>query len=157
MKRFLAFLFVFFALFLIGCANDQKEENSKETEKEEEKQNQDDDEQEPQVKTYVITYDLDDGSCEKLVESFSDFSSVILKTPTNDNREFIGWYENGTLIETLSENRNYNLVAKWQELTPKEIVIDATIEHEQVYIGDKIQLSFTVLPAGVSQEVNVKV
>lgn len=157
MKRFLAFLFVFFALFLIGCTSEHQEEKPKENEESEGKQNPDDEEPKQEVKTYVITYDFDDGSCEKVVESFSDFSSVTLKIPTNDKREFVGWYENGTLVERLSENRNYNLVAKWKEITPEEIVIEATIEHDQVYIGDKIQLVFTVLPAGVSQEVNVKV
>ena len=163
MRKVFTLLFLVFALFLIGCGSTPQE-------KEPEKEPQGDTDPiadpdpnqdpgtDPVIETYMISYDCgDETSCLPDIVTFTDFSEVTLPTPTKDNMVFAGWYENGVLIERISENRDYNLVAKWEELKPEEILVEAEIEHESVYIGDKIQLSFKVLPEGVDQEVDVKV
>lgn len=159
MKKLLGLLFVFLALFLIGCSEkseDPQNNDPKPTENDKEKEDENK-EDPPAVTIYTITYDLNGGTCAGLIDSFKNYSEVTLKDPTLKGKEFAGWYEGETLIERINENRNYSLVARWNDLVPKEIVINAEKEYDNVYIDDEVKLSFTVLPEGVSQEVNVKV
>ena len=157
MKKIFVFLFILIAIFLVGCGTQEKE-NPKDETKNDNNSKQDDEtpKEEKEDITYVITYDLDGGSCDGLIESFKDFSEVTLKTPTKEKAEFAGWYEGETLIEKINENKNYNLVAHWTSLAPREISIEAIKEYDEVYIGDEIKLNIIVLPEGVNQEVSVK-
>lgn len=107
--------------------------------------------------SYQISYDLDGGICENLVESFTNFSEVVLSNPTKENKVFVGWYEGETLVEELTENRNYNLKAVWKDLVPEEIQIIIEKEYDDIHIDDKVKVSFKVLPEGVNQEVTYKV
>ena len=164
MKRFFALFFVVLALFLFGCGGDKPKENEGFNEPPadeggEEPTDDDPGQQSETPKTYMISYNYGEGSssCVPYIDTFTDFSEVTLPTPTRDNMVFIGWYEQGVLIEKLSENRDYDLVAKWKEITPEEVVIEAIIEHEKVYIGDEIKINVKVLPEGVDQSVTVKV
>ena len=109
------------------------------------------------VETYTITYDLDGGTCEGLVTSFTDFKEVSLKTPTKEGLVFDGWYEGDKKVTSLSENRNYNLKAKWVNVAPQEIEITYEKENDNVYFDDKLQLVCKVLPLGVDQEVTWKI
>ena len=66
--------------------------------------------------TYTISYDVAGGTLPTgAVTSFKENETVALPTPTKEGFKFIGWYENNTLVEKLT-NKNYNLVAKWEEL-----------------------------------------
>ena len=68
------------------------------------------------VTTYTITYNVDGGvNPSDAVKTFTDASKVVLPTPTKSGYKFLGWYENDTLVETLT-NKNYTLVAKWEAL-----------------------------------------
>ena len=64
---------------------------------------------------YKITYDLNGGKCEDLVNSFDDYKDVSLPTPSKTNYEFAGWYESGKPVTSLS-NRNYSLEARWNAI-----------------------------------------
>lgn len=155
MKKFFALFFIVLAFFLIGCGEETEKEPNNQNEDKNEQENKPDDKQEE--KTYVITYDLDGGTCSDLIESFKDFKDVVLKTPTKEGSDFAGWYEGETLVEMIRENRNYNLKAKWTELKPKEILIEGITEYDEIYIDDVVKIKTTVLPAGVNQEVSLKV
>lgn len=65
------------------------------------------------IKTYTITYDLDGGSCDDLIEKFEHGQSVNLKTPAKEGHIFSGWYQGEEKIEVIN-NQNYTLVAKWE-------------------------------------------
>lgn len=107
--------------------------------------------------TYTITYDLDGGTCEDLVETFKDYKEASLKTPTKEGFAFDGWYEGDKKIESISENRNYNLKAKWTEAKPQEIKLEYKHDYEQVYFDDQIKLTYNVLPQGCDQTITWKV
>lgn len=61
---------------------------------------------------YTINYDLDGGTVDNLVNTFTDGASYKLPTPIKKGYKFIGFYEGNNLVETL-ENRNYDLLAKY--------------------------------------------
>lgn len=64
---------------------------------------------------YNISYNLDGGACDNLVNEFTDAKEVTLPTPTKEGYEFLGWYEGDNLV-TLLENKNYELIAKWKKI-----------------------------------------
>lgn len=109
------------------------------------------------VNVYTITYDLNGGSCEDLVESFKDLKEASLKTPTKEGFAFDGWYEGDKLVSSITELRNYNLKAKWVEAKPTEVAVNFELEYEYAYIDDAIQLTYNVLPQGSSQTIKWKV
>ncbi len=65
---------------------------------------------------HTIYYSYEEGFGENSTFSFVNYSIVQLFTPTKENYRFIGWYENEVLVEALTENRDYNLVARWEIL-----------------------------------------
>ncbi len=67
---------------------------------------------------YVINFDANGGILQENKLVFEDATNVILPIPTKEGTTFIGWYEEDKLVETL-ENRNYNLVAKYEIITYK--------------------------------------
>lgn len=106
---------------------------------------------------YIIRYNLSGGTAsEDTVQKFVDYSEVTLITPTKENYEFVGWYENGTLIEEITENRDYNLVAKYNALyTPVEALIMSPVRTEtkiykdityKIVGGQKLKLDMYLPP-----------
>lgn len=76
---------------------------------------------------YTINYSLKGGTCNDLIKEFKNCEDVTLPIPTRKGYKFIGWYE--TIDETevkvdSVENRNYNLVAKWEELNKYTVSYD---------------------------------
>ena len=65
--------------------------------------------------TYKITYNLDGGACNELVEEFTDGASVVLPTPTKEGYKFLGWYSGEEKVTAL-ENKDYTLLAKWEKI-----------------------------------------
>ena len=65
---------------------------------------------------FYITYNLDGGVCDNLIYSFKGGENIILSEPTRKNYRFVGWYEGENHITEINENRDYDLVAKWEEL-----------------------------------------
>lgn len=105
---------------------------------------------------FTITYDLDGGTCDNLVESFEKDEVVTLPTPVKNNCVFYGWYEETTLVETIT-NKDYNLIAKWEETpTPTEIKIITSSDIEIIYTDTEFYLSCKVLPEGCDQSVTWK-
>ena len=71
---------------------------------------------------YTITYVLNGGTCEGLVNSFSKGDNVELKKPTKEGYNFIGWFEkdsegNEIKVDSLEniELRDYVLEAKFEK------------------------------------------
>lgn len=106
---------------------------------------------------YTIEYDLDGGTCEGLVEIFKDYKEVSLKVPTKEGFAFDGWYEGDVKVESIKENRNYSLKAKWVDAAPQEIALNFVKEYEEVYFDDAIQLEYSVLPIGSDSRITWKV
>ena len=70
---------------------------------------------------YTISYDVAEGILpEGATTEFGYNATVVLPVPTREGYKFLGWYEGETLIETI-ENRNYELVAKWEAQNAKLI------------------------------------
>ena len=65
---------------------------------------------------YTISYDLDGGVCSDLVLEFEEDAFPQLPLPTKENYNFLGWFEGEELVSAISENRNYTLTAKWEEI-----------------------------------------
>ena len=66
---------------------------------------------------YTINYNFDGGSCDcdDYTINFTDGDEIILPKPEKIGYEFIGWYENDTIVVNPSEYRNYNLTAIWSQ------------------------------------------
>lgn len=102
---------------------------------------------------FSISYDLGGGKCDNLVTSFDKDEVVTLPTPTKDNSDFFGWYENDIKVETIT-NKDYVLVAKWEEVPmPENIEIFKSVDEEYIYSDTDLVLSCVVYPEGASQEV----
>ena len=72
---------------------------------------------------YTISYELDGGICETLITEFKYNESVLLDEPSKEGFKFIGWYQDDQRIEII-ENKNYQLVAKWEELEKYHVSYD---------------------------------
>lgn len=112
---------------------------------------------------YKITYDLDGGVCEDLITTFKNYKDVVLKVPTKEGFSFAGWYDKDKKVESLDTNRDYDLVAKWQEAKAEEVSISYEVvsfdmkDIEEIFLDDEIKLSANVLPLGCDQNVTWKV
>lgn len=77
------------------------------------------------LNVYNINYSIGDGanlsSSAPTTFKENQGSSVKLPTPTKSGYLFVGWYENGVKVETLTENRDYNLEAQWEVAETYEI------------------------------------
>lgn len=88
--------------------------------------------------SYTITYDLAGGSCDVLINSFTEGETITLPTPTKENHTFLGWYEGDVKVISLS-NKNYNLVAKWQSnVSNPTLTIEKDLD--EVFIDYEIEL-----------------
>ena len=73
---------------------------------------------------YTITYNTNGGTLPTdTITSFDDCSKVVLPEPVRKGYKFLGWYENSNLITSLA-NKNYSLIAKWEELEKYHISYD---------------------------------
>lgn len=66
---------------------------------------------------YTVSYSLNGGSWDGASgeTQFEENNPFTLPTPVKEGFEFLGWYEGETKVEAL-ENKNYELVAKWEEI-----------------------------------------
>ncbi len=72
---------------------------------------------------FTITFDAAGGTGVNTTLTFSDVANVTLPTPVKDGYTFIGWYEDGVKVDGITEYRDYNLVAEWQDNTTIEYTI----------------------------------
>lgn len=76
---------------------------------------------------YNISYEIGEQAnmSQDVVKQF-DYgkgTTVKLPKPTKSGYVFKGWYENEQLVTSLTENRNYNLVAKWETAQTFEVIL----------------------------------
>ncbi len=99
---------------------------------------------------FYVTYDANGGTVTKETDTFSDYSTYVLLTPTRDNYIFAGWYEGETLVEALTEKRDYALVAEWYalgEVTVNYTLNGGLLEGTPVYDS---QYDFVLMTYGTS-------
>ena len=63
---------------------------------------------------YKVSFILSGGTLEEEFIEFTDYTKVVLPTPTKENYVFLGWYKGSTKFEELKENANISLTAKWE-------------------------------------------
>ena len=71
---------------------------------------------------FIISYNLDGGTCDDLVKEFEYGQEVELPVPEKEGYKFLGWYSGSTKVTKIT-NKNYSLKAKW-ELFKYNIAID---------------------------------
>ena len=81
---------------------------------------------------YIILFDSNGGSEVANLEYSIDLDEIELPTPTREGYKFIGWYENDKIINEV-EYKNYNLVAKWEEID--KVNIDVYEENGYKYVN----------------------
>ena len=79
---------------------------------------------------YQITYELDGGTAENLVESFNKWEKVLLPIPTKEGYYFGGWMDNQEYVKEI-QYRNYNLKAKWIENSNVEEISEEDIFNKE--------------------------
>ena len=89
MRKFLSIIIVLLVVFLVGCDGLKK--------------------------SYTITYDLDGGTCDNLVETYTEGEIIILPKAQKEGYTFLGWYVDDFKVNIIDAG-NYNLKAKWQEV-----------------------------------------
>ena len=77
---------------------------------------------------YSISYDLAEGAWAEFEgpTSFKYNQFATLVEPVREGYKFVGWFENGELVTSINENRNYTLVAEWESESqeePKEVIV----------------------------------
>lgn len=87
MKRYLSVLLILFLLLLVGCTETPKK--------------------------YTISYDLNGGYCNNLIEEYQEGQLIILPKAYKDGYTFLGWYYDDLKIEII-EKGNYHLIAKFE-------------------------------------------
>lgn len=92
---------------------------------------------------YSITYEIGEGAnlSASAPKEFAENKGeeVVLPKPTKSGFLFTGWYENGVLVEKLTENKDYNLVASWEEADTLEVIFmveGVAYETLSVFEGD---------------------
>lgn len=69
---------------------------------------------EAEIVEYRIALNPNGGKLSENNIYYTDYSKVVLPTPTKENFIFDGWYQKGVKIESISENKNYSLIAEWK-------------------------------------------
>ena len=88
---------------------------------------------------FKIVLDVNGGvQLENSIILFEKGQDVELPTPTREGYVFLGWYENGKLVDTI-KNKDYNLVAEWESLASR-IQIDYQLG-EEVYLSNYVTRS----------------
>ena len=110
----LVFVFSLF-LFLTSCKLDKINFGSNKNDDEVVENNNNDNNNEDEQVLYKLNFELNGGEfLTSPSTTFVNFNSVVLPTPTKETCKFLGWYENDVLIDSINENRDYNLIAKWE-------------------------------------------
>lgn len=90
---------------------------------------------------YKISYDYNYNDTNIKTVNFDNCNQISLEVPSRMGYAFLGWYEGDNLITTI-ENRNYQLVARWEKthyvVTYK--IDETTTEKELLKIGDALNL-----------------
>ena len=82
---------------------------------------------------YKITFDVNGGNpLDKSVITFKKGEKVELPTPTKEGFIFLGWFVGEEQVTTI-KNKNYDLVAKWEDLNNK-----VSVSYE---LGNEVLLS----------------
>ena len=58
-----------------------------------------------EIMNYVITYDLDGGTCDNLITSFNHNEEITLPTPEKEGYNFLSWYETIDDVEVKVESK----------------------------------------------------
>lgn len=88
------------------------------------------------LKEYKITYDLDGGECDVLLDTILEGEEYYLPTPKKEGYVFIGWYQGDTKVEKV-KNGNYNLQARYIK-GEDELVI--SFDEDNIYVGTQASL-----------------
>lgn len=116
-KYFKLFVFIFLVsimFIMISCVkNVDKETNNSNTNNEPEQTDVTDNNEE-ETKEYVIKFSPDNGRAIKDVK-FEENSFPELPVPEKKHFVFVGWFEGDIKVERITENKDYNLVAKWDK------------------------------------------
>ncbi|MBO4667084.1 MAG: CHAP domain-containing protein [Bacilli bacterium] len=80
---------------------------------------------------YTINYNTNGGSVSGLVWEFEEGEEVTLPNPKKEGYSFIGWFEGNEKIEKI-ENRNYNLVARFEK---NSTLLNVSIDEDILYVG----------------------
>lgn len=79
------------------------------------------------LEEYTISYEIGEGAnlSSNAPVKFKEGkgSEVKLPKPSKSGYIFLGWYENDVLVEALTENRDYALVAKWDVAETFEVLL----------------------------------
>ncbi len=69
------------------------------------------------INKFTINLNSDGGITDESIITFKDglADTVVLPKPVKEGHKFIGWYEGDLLIESI-ENRNYDLIAKYEKI-----------------------------------------
>ncbi len=88
----------------------------------------------------TVTFDSKNETSIKKIEFKSLEEVQMVEDPFKEGYVFKGWYENDTLVESISEVRDYNLVAKWDKIYKIEFT---NTSYETIYFT---QVSDITLP-----------
>ena len=82
------------------------------------------------IDIFKITYDLDGGTCDELIDTFNQWTTIYLPVPQKEGYNFSGWANNGEYIKEI-DMQDYNLVANWVEIEDIE-----TLEENDIFSKD---------------------
>lgn len=62
---------------------------------------------------FKISYNLDGGTCNSLVETYLEGETITLPIPTKEGYIFVGWFEGNEKVEVITSG-DHKVVARWQ-------------------------------------------
>lgn len=76
----------------------------------------------PSTKKYTINYELNGGTLEKGISSYTENDEVVLPIPTKEDTDFLGWYTEDTFTNKVTKiekglTGDKTFYAKWGKLT----------------------------------------
>lgn len=135
-KLLLVFGLVFSFLFVVSCGKKEDKKDPDEGHNVEPEP-----EPEPEDKTYTIHFTPDNGKSMPDV-TFKENEFPTLPTPEKNHYTFGGWYEEETLVNAITENKDYNLKASWdkEKYTINFYVNEELISSKEYEYTDKIEI-----------------
>ena len=90
-------------------------------------------------KEYKVTLNYQNGKKSDILV-FEESKFPELNVPEKAHYVFVGWFENDILVESINENRDYNLIAKWdkEKYVIKFYVLDKVVSEETYEYGQSI-------------------